>query len=94
MARKKKEDKKEEEITTVIVSKKTSGEYKVFKELSDEELKDLLFYEEFIAQVSDRYIKSFTIDDIKKKYDGCTFPPFVLNTMRIIRKTEKLVYFD
>lgn len=92
MARKKKED-KEEEVTDVV-PKKNIGGYKLFKELTDEELKDLLFYEEFVAQISDKYIKSFTIDDIKKKYDGCTFPPFVLNTMRIIRKTEKLVYFD
>lgn len=91
MARKKKEDKEE---VTDVVQKKNIGGCKLFKELTDEELKDLLFYEEFVAQISDKYIKSFTIDDIKKKYDGCTFPPFVLNTMRVIRKTEKLVYFD
>lgn len=84
----------EEVVPVVTVPKKTIGEYKLFKELNDEELKDLLFYEDFVAQTMDRYIKSFTVEDIKKKYDGCTFPPFVLNTMRIIRKTEKLKYFD
>ena len=96
MAKTKKVDifKKQKEENPKVVEKKetkNTGVYKTYQDLTDEEIEDLIFYENFCERVAGRYVKTFNKKDIINKYGHCSIPPFVLRTIHLLRKNESIL---
>jgi hypothetical protein len=56
----------------------------LFEDLSENDKKMILKYEEVVGKIYGRRKRSLTLNDIKKQYSGCVIPKFCLNMMKLV----------
>ena len=66
----------------------TSNNYKTYKDLTDEELQILLSYEIKVGKIYHRISSFCDFIELKKIYGNCTFPPYVLNSMKLVVEND------
>ena len=64
-------------------------EYKSFEQLTLKEKKYVELYEKKFAYIHRKKADAITSQWVIKRYKDCFFPPFVLNTMKLIVDSDK-----
>lgn len=64
-------------------------EYKSFEQLTLKEKKYVELYEKKFAYIHKKVPDTITSQWVAKRYKDCFFPPFVLNTMKLIVENNK-----
>lgn len=78
----------EEKIHSKRKSKKDI-QYKSFEQLTLKEKKYVELYEKKFAYIHKKIPDTITSQWVSKRYKDCFFPPFVLNTMKLIVENNK-----
>lgn len=67
-----------------MVKKNQNKDIILFEDLSENDKKMILKYEEVVGKIYGRRKRSLTLNDIKKQYSGCVIPNFCLNMMKLV----------